>query len=223
MKIVSILVSLMAVSTLAHAATDEFKQFDLAGATPAIDEMTLVASNTEEATAGMQTMQAPEQQPMFGKETSTWNFNLGMSEFDYNSDLPTGAKGKGLSFEVQKRFWDMFYAGFNYTNYTTESVATDMYNNTVTKTKTSMDMTTVSLEAHMIRLPLPGRSEFFGAVNAGLMAPLNKNNGENIVGSNYFFGAGVGINISNQIGLRADIKSTPEVRAYNSFSLVGYY
>ncbi len=205
MKIVSILVSIMVTGIFALAATDDYQQLDLARSTPTFEEMTLVASNTEEGTTGIQLMQAPEQQPAFGKETSTWNFNLGMSEFDYSSELTTGAKGKGLSFEIQKRFWDMFYAGVASTNYTTEVATVDIQGQNFSKIKSAMNIGTVSLEAHMIRLPLPGRSEFFGAVNTGLMAPLNSVNSENIVGSNYFFGAGIGINISNQIGLRGEI------------------
>lgn len=228
MKITSVLVSILAVSTIAHA--DEFSNFEnsasMANRSPAVDEMTLVSSNTQEATAGMQTAKA-EQPTMFGKENTTWNFNLGMSEFDYTYETGFGmggTKGKGLTFEVQKRFMDMFYVGASYTNYTTESPELTDHNGMTTKFKSYMDMLTLSTEAHVIRMPLPARSEFFAAVNAGMMAPVTSDtHGDYGVASNYFIGAGVGINISNQIGLRADIKSTTIVRAYNSVSLVGYY
>jgi hypothetical protein len=43
------------------------------------------------------TVRAKVEQPMFGKETTTWNFNLDMSNFDYNSDTVSGFKGKCLS------------------------------------------------------------------------------------------------------------------------------
>lgn len=228
MKIASILVSILAVSAMAHA--DQFGNVDNVGSmsnsSVPMDEMTLVSSNTQDATAGMQTAKV-EQPSMFGKANTTWNFNLGMSEFDYTYESgfgTSGTKGKGLTFEVQKRFLDMFYVGAAYTNYTTEGLEITDYNQVRTQVKSYMDMVSLSMEGHVIRMPLPARSEFFAAVNAGMMAPVTRDTyGNTGVSSNYFIGAGVGFNISNQIGLRADIKSTTTVRAYNSVSLVGYY
>lgn len=228
MKFASILISILALGFMAHA--DEFNNFDnstsLANATPSVDGMTLTGSTTEEATAGMQ--QAKMEQPtMFGKENSTWNFNLGMSEFDNNFGTTFGFKGKGLTFEVQKKFWDIFYVGGAYTGYTTQGYQyADPYNHdyTATISDASFGMLSLSLEAHMIRLPLPGRSEFFAAVNGGTMSATNPDKQVIYdVGSSFFYGAGIGVNISNQIGLRADIKSTASVKAYNTVSLVGYY
>lgn len=228
MKITSILVSVLAVSTIAHA--DEFSNLEnpRSGTSSAFstDEMALVSSTTQDATAGMQTTKV-EEPTMFGKANSTWNFNLGMSEFDYTYESgygTSGTKGKGLTFEIQKRFWDMFYVGAAYTNYTTEGLEFTDYNQVRTQVKSYMDVMSLSMEGHVIRMPLPARSEFFAAVNAGMMAPVTRDTyGATGVSSNYFIGAGVGVNISNQIGLRADIKSTTTVRAYNSVSLVGYY
>ncbi|MBS1970099.1 MAG: hypothetical protein JSU04_07310 [Bdellovibrionales bacterium] len=225
MKFASILVSLMAVSIFAQAQTDEFQQFDMAKSTPSVDEMTLVASNTDEATAGMQTMQTPEQQAMFGKETSTWNFNLGMSEFDSSYGSLGGFKGKGLSFEVQKRFMDMFYVGAAYMNYTTEGSTSWSGEYGMSTTKSSVGVGAFSLEGHLIRLPLPGRSEFFASVTGGFLTAMSFGSEDQtfIPRAGVFYGAGIGLNISNQIGIRADVKSTADVRSYNSVSLVGYY
>src|SRR5437868_8893092 len=131
MKITSILVSILAVSAIAHAEQFSNLENPRSGTSSAFstDEMALVSSNTQDATAGMQTAKV-EQPTMFGKANSTWNFNLGMSEFDYNYELGNGigTKGKGLTFEVQKRFWDMFYVGAAYTNYTTEGLEMTDYN-----------------------------------------------------------------------------------------------
>jgi hypothetical protein len=141
-----------------------------------------------------------------------------MSEFDSAYGEFAGFKGKGLAFEFQKRFWDLFYVGAAYMNYTTEGhLGISGDGRLLGASKSSLGVGAFSLEGHLIRLPLPARSEFFASVTGGLMSAMSFGNEDQVFipRQGFFYGAGVGINFSNQIGLRADVKSTSDVRAYN--------
>ncbi|MGZ3742490.1 MAG: hypothetical protein ACXWRA_01415, partial [Pseudobdellovibrionaceae bacterium] len=153
MKIASILVSILVMGLFAQAEEND----------------NVIASNLNEATlAG--TQRATIEQSNFGKNTSTWNVNLGLSQLDGGMNDNTTSKGSGLTVELQKRFAEMFYAGASYTNYKTEFLSTNSeYPYNESNVQSFLDVFTVSLEAHVIRLPLPGHSEFYAAVDAGAM------------------------------------------------------
>jgi hypothetical protein len=198
MKIVSILVSILVIGFFAHG---------------------------EESESSVGVQQATLEQPGFGKTNSVWNVNLGMSQFDRGDIAGTNYRGNGITVEIQRRFADMFYVGASYTNYSTES--TGYYNNydpsAYYNTRNYLDIFSASLEAHPIRLPLLHNSELFATVNFGVMGVNAQDPSQEGGVSSSYYGAGIGFNYSNQVGIRMDVKSNRDFRAFNTISLVGYY
>jgi len=140
-------------------------------------------------------------------DTPNWNLSIAKSQFESDSATNTS----GLTIELQKRFMQNFFVGASYTNYKVKQADYTYYSNN--------DVVAGSLEAHPIRVELLNDSEFFAAVNGGIMA-ANDMNGWN---SSPFYGAGVGVNYNNQIGLRADMKTSRTFNSFSSIAIIGYY
>lgn len=206
---ISISILLLTIGLLAPAAADvtQTNSSDLTEMTP-VDTQKSISKNMT-----------------FGKENSSWNFNLGLSNFENNLNNDIGYKGDGLTIELQRRFADMFYVGVSYTNYKTHySLFNPDRAYLYEPENSSLDVFTLSLEAHVIQLPLPNHSEFFAAATVGNLFSLPQSEQfPSSSGGNFYYGAGIGINISNQVGVRADVKANRELAAFNSLSLVGYY
>lgn len=213
MKFVSAFAAVLAFGFFAHAQENTL---DLSSVTPSMNEGAITMPAAE-------TQQMRVEAPTFGKENSNWNFNLGYSQF--NQDFGTSTrKGSGITLELQRKFWDVFYVGGSYTNFNTDTQGIGSYSGQEFTSSSNADMIGLSLEAHVIRMPLPSHSEFFAAVEAGgVTSGPQTTPGANVIGSNPYYGAAIGLNISNQMGLRADIKSMRDYRAFNTLSLVGYY
>lgn len=212
MRFTSIIsVSILAVSFWAHA------------------EDSAVPTKNEVLTGGMTlvgTQQTNLPQPTVEKSRSTWNFNLGMSQFDQSNTAEESLKGQGLTIELQRRLGDIFYIGGSYTNYKVDTQFNQTYSHGasyVGSSKSIVDVFNLSLEAHMIRLPLPGKTEFFTAVSGGYMVASSQGQVSDRVTPSFYYGAGVGVNFRNQLGLRADLRSNRDFSSFSSVSLVGYY
>lgn len=202
MKIITILLSLVTLASIAFAAPDSEPTMVLVAPT---QTTTIKAEEivTEKA------------------EAPLWNVSFGKSQFE-RGDL-VDYRGSGLTIELQRRFGQTFFVGASYTNYNTEYGNLTTYDNqgdpSYFHSRESLDVFTASIEAHPIRLELPENSEFFAAITGGLMTSAQEASPMN----DYYYGTGIGLNYNNQIGIRADLKSNRDFRAFSSFALIGYY
>lgn len=155
--------------------------------------------------------------------SSNWNVNIGLSTLE----VTAGYEGKGLSLELQRRLGDYFFLGASYTNFKLEIPYSDYYYGDSLATY-NIDFFTLSGEAHPIHLDLSAiQSEFFVAINAGL-SHAQRTGYSSGVDSGSFYGAGVGFNYNDQMGLRLDTKynlarGNENIESTNSISAVGYF
>ncbi|WP_413290272.1 hypothetical protein [Bdellovibrio sp. HCB337] len=200
MKFITMVLSILLIGTLSFAQ-EVMKA-------PQLEPMDLIQTtsmNTQEITLEV-------------KEAPRWNISLGMSKFERGNTYDT--KGSGLTMEVQRRFGQAFFVGASYTNYSIESNSYALsMNPMVVRDHENQNVFTGSIELHPIRVELPKHSEFFAAMTAGAMGTSY----DYSIMNGYFYGAGVGINYNNQIGLRADLKSNGDFKSFSSMALVGYY
>ncbi|MBX9766284.1 MAG: hypothetical protein K2X47_03350 [Bdellovibrionales bacterium] len=77
-----------------------------------------------------------------------------------------------------------------------------------------------SLELRPIRIQIK-EFELFAAVNGGVLA-YQESKTES-PGESFFYGAGLGANYNNSVGLRADMKSSRTFPTITSLSLIGFY
>jgi hypothetical protein len=145
-----------------------------------------------------------------------WNLNLGLSRFADGNYGGETFNGSGIALEIQKKIRPLIYLGASYTAYKTKSTHLESTGGD------RLDVVTISAEAHPIDLSLAGNFNFFAAVNAGGLFST-ENVDFKTSGPNFFYGAGVGFNYRNQLGLRADLKSNRDFKDFASVSLVGYY
>lgn len=149
-----------------------------------------------------------------------WNVSFGKSQFERGDTVDY--KGSGLTIELQRRFGQAFFVGASYTNYNIEYGNLTTYNyqgDASYFNREVLDVFTASIETHPIRLELPEQSEFFAAITGGMMTSAQEISTMN----GYYYGAGIGLNYKNQIGIRADLKSNRDFRAFSSLALIGYY
>jgi hypothetical protein len=140
-------------------------------------------------------------------DTPNWNISIAKSQFESDNATNTA----GLTIDIQRRFMQNFFVGASYTNFKVKQSEYAYYNNN--------DVVAGSLEAHPIRVELINDSEFFAAVNGGIMA-ANDMYGWN---SSPFYGAGIGVNYNNQVGVRADMKTSRTFNSFSSIAIIGYY
>lgn len=150
-----------------------------------------------------------------------WNVNLGMSTFSGGELNADGLKGNGVAIELQRRIGDYLYLGASYAFYNTEYTVQEQYSDVTKIKKAAADVIGGSVEFHPIHLELQRNSEFFASVFGGAMTTLDQTT--EFAHSSLYFGAGLGMNYSNQIGVRADMKTNREFASFTSVSLVGYY
>ena len=212
MKIISILATLLAMSSFASAQEQTTLQIENTAVAPAESATPTTTAKTPEV--------ATE------KTEASWTISLGLSQFN---NSVADFKGSGITIEAQRKFGRSFFFGASYTNYNTEQNTVNYdpatgTTSTISSTKDQLDVLGISTELHPVQLALPLNSEFFAAVNAGVLG-ISGNMGEYNYNNNtdVFYGIGVGLNYNNQIGIRSDIKTSRDLRTIATVALVGYY
>lgn len=139
-------------------------------------------------------------------EQKTMAFNIGYSRLDQSSY--SGPSAAGLTFEGGYAFTKKILgtAGFFHYDY---SGATGNSN---------FQMAAVGAEIQPIQTGLFSNAEFFAAVTTGGAYIFDVNNGFNL-----YYGAGLGVKINPEMGVRFDIKSGRNYITSHTISLVGYY
>lgn len=165
-------------------------------------------ASTSLASEGVEVSQASETLAAPAASIPSWNLNLGMSR------IQSETSQQSLTFEVQRKIGSAVYLGLSYGSHARE-FKSDGYVETV-----NTDIGTASIELRPIRIQIK-EFELFSAVNGGVLAYLEAR--AEAPGQSFFYGAGVGVNYNNSVGLRADMKSSRTFPTITALSLIGYY
>ena len=136
----------------------------------------------------------------------TMAFNIGYSRLDSSSYQ--GPSAAGLSFEGQYEFYKKIYGTAAFFHYDYSGATAN----------SNFQMAALGVELQPIQTEVFKSSQFFAAVTTGGAYIFDVNNGFNL-----YYGAGLGLKINSEMGVRFDIKSGKNYITSQTISLVGYY